>query len=48
MMLVQILIQIVHVSAGPHGWVAWVQPDHITAGIGWVHGHLVDWFQVQS
>jgi hypothetical protein len=40
-----LLIQAIHASHGPAGFVAWVQPPGIAAGIGLVHGHVVAWLQ---
>jgi hypothetical protein len=34
-------------SKGPGGWVAWVQPAHVSAGVAWAHGHLSGWFEVR-
>jgi hypothetical protein len=48
-MLVLLMSQLaadVHVSWGPLGWVAWVQPPHLAAGFGWVAGHWTGWFEV--
>lgn len=37
----------VQISAGPHGFAAWLQPPHISLGVGWVRGSLTGWAQVQ-
>lgn len=44
-MFLVLLILMVHISHGSHGFVAWIQPPHIAAGLGIVSGHLVTWLQ---
>ena len=39
------LVSAIHISAGPHGIVAWIQPPHIAAGIGIIRGHIVAWWE---
>jgi hypothetical protein len=37
-MFIALLIMLVHVSHGPSGVVAWIQPDsHVSAGIALTH-----------
>jgi hypothetical protein len=41
------IVDAVHVSHGSGGWVLWIQPPRIAAGIGMVRGHVVTWLQVR-
>ncbi len=46
--IVQLIIQNLHMSAGPHGIVAWIQPPHLGAGIA-VNWHtLTVWWEAQK
>jgi len=51
--LLPLLISAIHASIGPHGFVFWIQPPHISAGIGWLWGGHgwdngpVTWWEVQ-
>jgi hypothetical protein len=46
MMLALLILHYVQLSHGPHGIVAWLQAPHVSAGIGFVRGHLVTWWQL--
>jgi hypothetical protein len=46
MMLALLILHYVQFSRGAHGFVIWIQPPHISAGIGLVRGHLVTWRQL--
>lgn len=46
--LLLLVAHMTHVSHGAHGIVMWVQPPHIAAGIGWVRGHFITWWQWQN
>jgi hypothetical protein len=41
------IVNAVHVSHGPAGWVMWIQPPHIAAGAGMVRDHAVTWLRVR-
>lgn len=47
LLLLAVLTHGLHISCGPRGWVAWIQPPHIAAGFGYVSGHIVHWFEVR-
>lgn len=32
-------------DVGPDGWVVWMWPPHVSAGFGWVHGHVTGWWE---
>lgn len=46
-MIFLLILHMIHMSHGPYGIVAWIQPPHISAGIGIVRDHLVAWWEVQ-
>jgi hypothetical protein len=46
--IVQFIVAQIHMSAGPHGIVAWIQPPHVAAGVGIIQNHLTGWWEVQK
>ena len=44
--VVQAIMAGLHFSIGRHGFVIWIQPPDLAAGIGIVRWHLTTWWQV--
>lgn len=46
-LLIHALISAIHFDHGPHGFVFWIWPPHMSVGAGIVQGHLITWWETQ-
>jgi hypothetical protein len=45
-MLFALFIALIHISHGPNGFVLWIQPPHISAGIAFLNSGIHAWWEV--